>query len=66
MNREPLTLSRLEAIPPSVLACPVPALEFLQSAAAQTVGAIGDALRAVTPVDIMGWFGHCGYRYKQA
>jgi transposase len=43
--------------------------EFLRSAAARTVdaliGAIGDALRSVTPGDILGWFKHCGYRYKQ-
>ena len=41
----------------------------LRSAAAPTVdgliGAIGDALRAVTPGDIAGWFDHCGYRYVQ-
>jgi transposase len=43
--------------------------ERLRSAAARTVdaliGAIGDALRAVTPGDISGWFDHCGYRYVQ-
>lgn len=43
--------------------------ELLRSAAARTVdaliGAIGDALRAVTPGDISGWFDHCGYRYVQ-
>jgi hypothetical protein len=27
---------------------------------------MGEALRAVTPGDILGWFKHCGYRYKQA
>jgi len=26
---------------------------------------MGDALRAVTTGDILGWFKHCGYRYKQ-
>jgi transposase len=25
-------------------------------------GAAGEALRAVTPEDAMGWFAHCGYR----
>ena len=44
--------------------------EFLRSAAARTVealiGAMGDALRSVTPGDIFGWFNHCGYRYVQA
>ena len=44
--------------------------EFLRSAAARTVEglieAMGDALRAVTPGDIIGWFKHCGYRYTQA
>jgi transposase len=43
--------------------------ELLRSAAARTVdaliGAIGEALRAVTPGDISGWFDHCGYRYVQ-
>ena len=43
--------------------------ELLRSAAARTVddliGALGDALRAVTPGDILGWFDHCGYRYVQ-
>jgi transposase len=38
----------------------------LRSAAARTVDAlieaIGDALRAVRPGDIRGWFGHSGYR----
>ncbi|MGE5754142.1 MAG: IS630 family transposase [Planctomycetaceae bacterium] len=42
---------------------------LLRSAAARTVDAlieaIGDALRAVTPGDIVGWFEHCGYRYVQ-
>ena len=43
--------------------------EFLRSAAARTVDALidamGDARRAVTTGDILGWFKHCGYRYKQ-
>jgi transposase len=43
--------------------------ELLRSAAARSVdaviGALGDALRAVTAGDILGWFGHRGYRYKQ-
>jgi transposase len=43
--------------------------EFLRSAAARTVDALidamGEALRAVTTGDILGWFKHCGYRYKQ-
>jgi transposase len=38
--------------------------EALRTAAARTVealiGAMGEALRAVTPVDILGWFGHSG------
>ncbi len=42
---------------------------FLRKAAARTGGAlieaIGDGLRSVTPADIVGWFGHMGYRYKQ-
>lgn len=42
---------------------------FLRSAAARTVDALieamGDALRAVTTGDLLGWFNHCGYRYKQ-
>jgi DDE superfamily endonuclease len=41
----------------------------LRKAKARTVGAlidaIGDALRAITPGDIAGWFDHCGYRYVQ-
>jgi transposase len=41
----------------------------LRSAAARTVDALidalGEALRAVTPGDISGWFDHCGYRYVQ-
>ena len=40
--------------------------EALRSAAARTVDALidamGDALRAVRPADILGWFTHCGYR----
>ncbi len=43
--------------------------EFLRSAAARTVddliGAMGDGLRSVTPENILGWFGHSGYRYVQ-
>jgi len=39
---------------------------YLRSAAARTVdaliGAMGDALREVRPGDILGWFGHSGYR----
>ena len=39
--------------------------EALRTAAARTVealiGAMGEALRAVTPADILGWFGHSGY-----
>ena len=38
---------------------------WLRSAAARTVDALieamGDALRAVRPGDILGWFGHSGY-----
>ena len=41
--------------------------ESLRAAAARTVDAVidamGDALRAVTPENILGWFGHRGYRY---
>jgi len=43
--------------------------EYLRPAAARTVdgliGAIGDALRTVQAGDVLGWFKHCGYRYKQ-
>ena len=43
--------------------------EALRKAAARTVAAlidaIGEALRSITPGDIIGWFNHCGYRYKQ-
>jgi transposase len=39
--------------------------EALRAAAARTVealvAAIGEALRSVTPADILGWFGHSGY-----
>jgi len=39
---------------------------WLRSAAARTVdgliGAMGDALRAVRPGDILGWFRHSGYQ----
>ena len=42
---------------------------LLRSAAARTVDALidalGEALRAITPSDISGWFDHCGYRYVQ-
>jgi hypothetical protein len=42
---------------------------FLRSAEAREVddlvGVMGDALRSVTPSDILGWFNHCGYRYVQ-
>ena len=38
---------------------------LLRSAAARTVDAVieamGEALRAVRPSDILGWFGHSGY-----
>jgi transposase len=38
---------------------------LLRSAAARTVDAVieamGDALRAIRPGDILGWFGHSGY-----
>jgi hypothetical protein len=44
--------------------------EFLRSAAARPVGALvgalGDALRRIRPGDLLGWFGHCGYRYTQS
>jgi transposase len=43
--------------------------DLLRAAAARTVDAlidaIGDALQAVRLGDIVGWFKHCGYRYKQ-
>ena len=39
---------------------------YLRSAAARTVDglieAMGEALRAIRPGDIAGWFGHSGYR----
>ncbi len=39
---------------------------LLRSAAARTVDelidAMGEALRAIHPGDILGWFSHCGYR----
>src|SRR5262249_21018896 len=39
---------------------------WLRSAGARTVGdlieAMGDALRAIGPGAILGWFGHSGYR----
>ncbi|GAC1388551.1 MAG: hypothetical protein NVSMB4_14750 [Acidimicrobiales bacterium] len=41
-----------------------------RSAAARTIdgliGAMGDALRAVRPGDILGWFRHCGYQAPQS
>jgi transposase len=44
--------------------------EYLRAAAARTVdaliGAMGGALEAVTPSDILGWFRHCGYHSDQA
>ncbi len=43
---------------------------WLRSAAARTVdaliGAMGDALRAVRPGDILGWFRHSGYNPSQS
>ena len=43
---------------------------WLRSAAARTVDglieAMGDALRAVRPGDILGWFGHSGYGAPQS
>ena len=43
--------------------------EFLRARAARTVDdlidALGDALRTVTPSDLLGWFQHSGYRYTQ-
>lgn len=43
--------------------------EFLRSAEARTVDdlidAMGDALRSVTPGNILGWFDHSGYRHVQ-
>jgi hypothetical protein len=43
---------------------------WLRSAAARTVGglieAMGDALRAVRPGDILGWFRHSGYQAPQS
>lgn len=42
---------------------------FLRKVAARTaealIDAIGDGLRSISPNDIVGWFGHRGYRYKQ-
>jgi hypothetical protein len=34
-------------------------------AAEALIDAIGDGLRSISPGDILGWFGHRGYRYKQ-
>jgi transposase len=43
---------------------------WLRSAKARTVDglieAMGEALRAVRPGDILGWFGHSGYRAPQS
>jgi transposase len=43
---------------------------LLRSAAARTVDglieAMGEALRAIRPGDILGWFGHCGYRTAES
>jgi transposase len=43
---------------------------WLRSAAARTVDglidAMGDALRAIRPGDILGWFRHCGYRIAES
>lgn len=43
--------------------------ESLRSAAARSIDALieamGDALRAARPSDILGWFKHPGYRYVQ-
>lgn len=44
--------------------------EHLRALAARTVaavvGAMGSALQAITPLDLSGWFTHCGYRYEQS
>lgn len=44
--------------------------EHLRALAARTVetviGALGSGLQAITPLDIFGWFTHCGYRYNQS
>jgi transposase len=41
---------------------------YLRKAAARTrdalVEAMGQALSAVTPRDVAGWFAHCGYRFR--
>jgi transposase len=43
---------------------------LLRTAAARTVDALiaamGDALRAIRPGDIVDWFGHCGYRTAES
>ena len=43
---------------------------YLRSAAARTVdgliAAMGDALRAIRPGDILGWFRHSGYEAPRA
>jgi transposase len=42
----------------------------LRAAAARTVDglieAMGEALRAIRPSDILGWFGHCGYKKSES
>jgi transposase len=44
--------------------------DLLRSAAARTVDglieAMGEALRAIRPGDILGWFSHCGYRTAES
>ncbi len=41
---------------------------LMRSAAARTVegliDAMGDALRAIDPENILGWFTHCGYGHR--
>jgi transposase len=43
---------------------------WLRSAAARTIGglieAMGDALRAVRPADVLGWFRHSGYPARRS
>lgn len=43
---------------------------WLRSAAARTIDALieamGEALRAVRPGDILGWFRHCGYQARRS
>ena len=44
--------------------------ESLRSAATRTIDgliiAMGDGLRAIRSSDILGWFGHCGYRFDKS